>query len=66
MSVCEEYSLPGWSSNGSWINNQDPSGGNTQAHMFGREGQVLDTTPAAYSVNPNYNWDPVWGVSPCD
>ncbi|WP_409463403.1 hypothetical protein [Amycolatopsis sp. GA6-003] len=63
MFMCSEYVLPGWTGLGSWDNNQTTG---TQAQMRGRGGKVLFTTPGAYSNQmTGFDWNPVWGVSPC-
>ena len=64
MWACKTWELPGdgWSSGGSWYNNQTPG---TQAVMYGKSMQWVYTTPQAPYGDPHGNWAPVWFIKNC-
>ncbi|BAU81211.1 hypothetical protein SLA_0256 [Streptomyces laurentii] len=52
----------GWSGNGSWSNNQSSG---TRARMYGSGGNLIYTTPGAYSEDRSGSWTPVFKVDAC-
>ncbi|MCW2902316.1 MAG: hypothetical protein JWO67_4581 [Streptosporangiaceae bacterium] len=61
--ACADTALNnGWSSGGSWINNQTTG---TKARMKNNQFKVIYTTPGAYSSDSNGNWGPVAYIRPC-
>jgi Peptidase inhibitor family I36 len=61
MYECKSYTIP-WSGNGSWINNQSTG---TKAKMYGAGGNLIYTTPGAYSSDSSGDWTSVYNVRNC-
>ncbi|OLZ65616.1 hypothetical protein AV521_31815 [Streptomyces sp. IMTB 2501] len=61
MYYCQSYAM-NFGRGGSWINNQTQG---RQARMYGKYGDLLYTTPGAYSSDSNGDWYYVWSVRPC-
>ncbi|MDG4857669.1 peptidase inhibitor family I36 protein [Streptomyces sp. T-3] len=60
--LCNEPMDITWSGNGSWSNNQSSG---TRARMYGSSGQLIYTTPGAYSEDRSGSWTPVHKVDAC-
>ncbi|MFE7403212.1 hypothetical protein [Streptomyces sp. NPDC057557] len=60
--ACGTYPMNFVTHNGSWSNNQTRG---RQARMYGKSGNLLYTTPGAYSSDAHGNWWSVWKVKPC-
>ncbi|MEV7603554.1 hypothetical protein AB0O91_39915 [Kitasatospora sp. NPDC089797] len=57
---CYRQEIPdGMGKGGSWYNNQTPG---TKTGMYGKNGQLIYTTPGAPSSDAHGNWGPVWSV----
>ncbi|MGH4029629.1 peptidase inhibitor family I36 protein [Actinomycetota bacterium Odt1-20B] len=61
MYYCQSYPM-NYRRGGSWINDQTPG---RRARMYGRNGNLLYTTPPPYSYDRQGDWYHVFTVRPC-
>ncbi|MFI6055234.1 hypothetical protein ACIBCO_34745 [Streptomyces violascens] len=60
--TCGTYDMNFTTHGGSWSNNQTRG---RQARMYGKSGNLIYTTPGAYSSDASANWWSIWKIKPC-